>query len=73
MRTVEERLEALEKAFPNSDPEGHRRYHEAEIRKLHEHTERMASLKYEVAKWAVLAIIGWAAVALWGVFVRGPG
>lgn len=50
-------------AFPNGDPDGHKRYHEAGIKKAEEQAAFWAKLKMELAKYGLLGFMGWAAWA----------
>lgn len=62
------RIDDLHEAFPGGDWEGHRRYHEAIIKKLEAREQFYQELRSELAKkgvWAVLALVG---VALWQYF-----
>jgi hypothetical protein len=55
------RIDDLHKAFPGGDWEGHRRYHEAMIRRIESRTKLYEDLRVELAKkglWAVLVVLG---------------
>jgi hypothetical protein len=59
------RIDDLHKAFPGGDWEGHRRYHEAIIRKMEDRAQFYKDLRNELAKkglWALLVMLG---IALW--------
>lgn len=62
---------AMNSAFPDGDPEGHRAMHEAEIKRVDARTNFYRTLQTEVAKWGLLALLGFAAVALWKAFLQG--
>lgn len=61
-------VDELRRAFPDGDWDGHRRYHEAIIKKLEAREQFYLDLRGELAKkglWAVIAMLG---VALWAFF-----
>lgn len=63
-----ERVDDLAKGFPEGDVEGHRRYHEALIKKAEVRTrlyEKLLEKLMEKGVWAVIALL---AVALWQYF-----
>lgn len=66
------RIAAIAAGFPDSDPIGHRRYHEAEIRRAEEKAQFWGKLRLELTKWGLLGFLGWAAVSLWQEFLKGP-
>jgi hypothetical protein len=63
-----ERVDDLARGFPQDDPDGHRRYHEALIVKAEARARLYEKLLEELAKkglWALLVLIG---VAVWQYF-----
>jgi hypothetical protein len=64
--------EALHASFPEGDADGHRRHHEALIRKAESSAEFWAKLKLELYKYGLVGFVGWAAFALWQAFLKGP-
>lgn len=66
------RIAAIAAGFPDSDPVGHRRYHEAEIRRAEERAQFWGKLRLELTKWGLLGFLGWVAVTLWHEFIKGP-
>ncbi|NPT39672.1 hypothetical protein [Paraburkholderia xenovorans] len=70
-RKVEEvirRVDDLHDAFPGGDWDGHRRYHEAVIKKLEAREKFYQDLRVELAKkgvWALAVMLG---LALWAFF-----
>ena len=64
--------EIMKAAFPDGDPEGHRRRHELELEELKERTEFWKKMRLELAKWGLLGFLGWASLALWSSFILGP-
>ena len=64
-------LEAVVKnGFPDGDPDGHRRYHEAEIKAAEERAKFWAQMRIEGAKWAGLGALAFAASAAWHEFIK---
>ncbi|MHB9838519.1 hypothetical protein Q8F57_027195 [Paraburkholderia terrae] len=59
------RIDQLHKAFPEGDCEGHRRYHEAVIRKMEDRAEFWKSLRNELASKGLWAVVLLLAAALW--------
>ena len=59
-------------AFPESDPDGHRRHHEVLIRKAEVRAEFWQKINIELAKYGLIGFIGWAVIALWQKFLTGP-
>lgn len=64
--------EALHASFPEGDADGHRRHHEALIRKAEESAEFWAKMKLEIYKYGLFGFLGWAGYALWQAFLKGP-
>lgn len=65
LKVVIERVDDLARGFPDSDPDGHRRAHEALIRKAEARAKFYEDLRGELAKkglWALLVLLG---IALW--------
>lgn len=65
-------LESLASGFPGGDPAGHRRYHEAEIKRIEARAEFWSKLRLSVTQWGLLGFLGWALVSLWHEFLKGP-
>ena len=63
---------AMTAAFPDGDPEGHRRHHEAVIRAAEEKAEFWSTMRKEVGKWGLISVIGFLALAAWNAFLQGP-
>ena len=59
-------------AFPEGDPKGHRKYHEASIAKAEAKAEFWKKMLFEICRWGLIGFIGWMAVTLWKAFVLGP-
>ena len=67
-----QRLESLASGFPDGDPAGHRRYHEAEIKRIEARAGFWSKLRLSVTQWGLLGFLGWALVSLWHEFLKGP-
>ena len=63
---------AMIRAFPDGDPEGHRRHHEAVIRAAEARAEFWSKMRFELIRWGLFGFLGWAAVQLWLGFINGP-
>jgi len=74
--TVEERqkiiAELLAQSFPDGDPDGHRRYHEASIAKAEASAKMWADIQVSTAKWGIFGVLGWVVYNLWNAFLVGP-
>ncbi len=66
------RIAAIAAGFPDGDPDGHRRYHEAEIKRIERRADFWQKMRLELAKWGLIGFLGWAAVALWQQALKGP-
>ena len=66
------RIAAIAAGFPDGDPDGHRRYHEAEIKRIEARAEFWKKLRLSVTQWGLLGFLGWALVSLWHEFLKGP-
>jgi hypothetical protein len=65
VKVLIDRVDDLAKGFPDGDWEGHRRYHEAVIKKMEARTKFYDELRAELAKkgmWALILMMG---AALW--------
>lgn len=60
------------RAFPDGDPEGHRRHHEAVIRAAEARAEFWAKMRFELFRWGLLGFMGWALLTMWKSFIQGP-
>lgn len=59
------------KAFPEGDPDGHRRHHELVIKKAEAQAAFWEKMKFELLRWGLIGFLGWAAVALWRSLLLG--
>ena len=62
----------LAKSFPDGDPDGHRRHHEASIKKAEDQAKMWADIRVSTAKWGIFGFLGWVVFTLWTAFVHGP-
>lgn len=62
----------MRKAFPEGDPDGHRRSHEAAIRAAEERAEFWSAMRKEVGKWGLISVLGFLVVSAWHNFLQGP-
>ena len=69
---AEEIAKLIGRAFPSDDPDGHRAYHEAQMRAMESKAKFWETMKTELAKWGLIGFCGFAAVALWKNFLEGP-
>lgn len=57
--------ERLMDMVPEGDFDGHRRYHEAIIKKMEAKAKWWQDFSASIAKWGAIAVLGWMAVAMW--------
>lgn len=62
----------MKEAFPDGDPDGHRRRHELELEELKEKAEFWKKMRLALAQWGLLGFVGWLAVTGWNAFLLGP-
>lgn len=63
---------AMSAAFPDGDPEGHKRHHLAVIQAAEERAEFWKTMRKEVGKWGLISVLGFLALAAWNAFLQGP-
>lgn len=71
--------ETLASTVPDGDHDGHRRYHEAVIKKMEARAKLWQDVSSSVTKWGVIGILGWVGMSMWHeiltiisrIFVRG--
>jgi hypothetical protein len=68
LMVLTERMDDLSKGFPGGDWEGHRRYHEAVIKRMEARTDLYRELQSELAKKGLWALIVMACTAVWFYF-----
>ena len=66
---AEEIAHLMNKSFPQGDPEGHRAYHEASIKRAEANAEFWSKMRFEISKWGLIGFLGWfigmVAVSIW--------
>jgi len=64
--------DSIADAFPEADPVGHRRHHEAVIKAAEERAKFWADIRVSTAKWGLFGLLGWIAVLIWNGLLQGP-
>lgn len=59
-------------SFPDGNPDLHRMYHEAVIKREEEKALFWKKMLFELVKWGLLGFLGWMVVEAWIAFLRGP-
>lgn len=59
-------------AFPEGDPDGHRRHHELAIAQAEECAEFWRTMRKEIGKYGLLGLLGFLITAAWHSFLLGP-
>lgn len=67
---LSELTKSLAAGFPGGDPSGHRVYHEAVIRKIEARAEFWQKMTFDLAKYGIIGLAGWAFVALWQAAIK---
>lgn len=65
IKVLTERVDDLARGFPNEDPDGHRLYHDAVIKRMEARTRFYEALRAELAKqgvWSLIVFIGGAII-----------
>lgn len=57
--------ETLASTVPDGDHDGHRRYHEAVIKKMEARAKLWQDVSSSVAKWGAIGILGWVGMSMW--------
>jgi hypothetical protein len=63
---------ALNAAFPEGDPEGHRKHHEIVIERESERLAFWKKMREEVGKWGITGVLGLIGLAVWKFLLGGP-
>lgn len=71
-QTAQEVAKIMQLAFPDGDAAGHREAHEDQIRIYKDRADFWKKMLFEVSKWGLLGVLGWAGYALWKAFLAGP-
>lgn len=69
---AEEIAKLMNSAFPGSDPQGHRVYHESQMQAIADRAAFWKMMRNEVAKYGIIGVLGWLAYTAWLAFLRGP-
>jgi hypothetical protein len=59
-------------AFPDQDADGHRRAHEAWIKKTEASAKFWDDMRASIAKWGAISLLGFIAIAVWRSALVGP-
>lgn len=71
-RTTSEIHKLFKEAFPDGDAVSHRQSHEKWIAKAEAEERFWLNIKEKAVTAIVIAVIGWAGLALWAAFLQGP-
>ena len=69
---AEEIAKLMNTAFPGSDPQGHRVYHETQMAAIADNAAFWKTMRNEVSKWGILGVLGFIVIAAWKHFLEGP-
>ena len=69
---AEEIAKLMNSAFPGSDPQGHRAYHEAQMQQMLDRAAFWKKMREEIMSKGILGILGFAAIWIWAGFIKGP-
>jgi len=72
MELAAEITKLMKEAFPEGDPKGHRKHHEAVIAKAEARAAFWKKMLEEISKYGLLGFLGWLATVAWSAFVQGP-
>lgn len=72
MELAQEITKLMADAFPEGDPKGHRKLHEAAIEKAMARAEFWKKMTFEICKGGLLGFAVWALLSLWNTFLQGP-
>jgi hypothetical protein len=64
--------ELLKRSFPDGDPDGHRRHHEASIAAAEAKAAFWEKMRFEITRWGLVGVLGWLAIIAWRGFLAGP-
>lgn len=62
----------MKSAFPNGDPDGHRKAHEDDMAAIAARADFWRKMLFEVTKYGLFGVLGWLAYTVWAAFVQGP-
>lgn len=72
MELAREISKMMADAFPEGDPKGHRKHHEAVIAKAEARAAFWKKMLEEISKYGLLGFFGWLVTLAWSGFVQGP-
>ena len=59
-------------AFPEGDPTGHRKIHEADIERAKSKAAFWKKMAEEIIKYGLIGFLSWMCFAVWAAFLKGP-
>ena len=59
-------------AFPEGDPDGHRRHHELVIAKEEARAAFWQKMLFEISRFGLIGLFGWFCLVAWKAFLLGP-
>lgn len=59
-------------AFPEGDPDGHRKHHELVIAREEARTAFWQKMLFEISRFGLIGLLGWVCVVAWKAFLLGP-
>ena len=62
----------MKEAFPDGDPVGHRKFHEAAIKAAEAKAAFWQDMSRSLARWGLIGFAGWLVYAAWAAAVKGP-
>ncbi len=72
LELAQEISKLMASAFPEGDPTGHRKHHEAVIAKAEARATFWRKMAEEITKYGLIGFLGWLAVTAWQAFLQGP-
>lgn len=72
MELAAEITKLMADAFPEGDPKGHRKHHEAVIAKAEARAAFWKKILEELSKYGLLGFFGWLVTLAWSGFIQGP-
>lgn len=72
MELAQEIARLMSAAFPEGDPTGHRKHHEAVIAKAESRAKFWQKMLEEITKYGLIGLLGWLAITAWSAFLQGP-
>lgn len=72
MELAAEITKLMADAFPEGDPKGHRKHHEAVIAKAEARAAFWKKILEELSKYGLLGFLGWLVTLAWSGFIQGP-